>query len=136
MAREALPSAAPRRHPAQLRVPLAASAAAVVLLAACGSSAPPPPWRSGHPDPASLRLLSSGQAGSCAASAPYPSQAPTAIDLAGQEYVQSARLPANPQPPGAVEIDHTGDWAFFQDADGSLTLTTAQADYRYTAGRC
>ena len=50
--------------------------------------------------------------------------------------MQSGRLPAQTQPAGAVEIDHTGNWAFFEDADGSLTMTTPQADYLYKPKSC
>jgi hypothetical protein len=108
----------------------------VALLAGCGSSGPPPPWRTGHPNPSSLSLLDASQAGSCAASAPDPELAPAAISFQGTEYVQSTREPAQAQPAGAVEIDHTGNWAFWDDADGDLTMTTPQADYLYLAGRC
>jgi len=105
-------------------------------LTGCGSSGPPPPWRTGHPDPQSLSLLDSSQAGSCAASAPHPDQAPAAISLDGKEYVQKVRTAAQAQPPQAVEIDHTGNWTFFEDADGDLTLTTPEADFVYAAGSC
>jgi len=110
--------------------------ALAVLLLGCGSAGPPPPWRSGHPDPSSLSLLSSAQAGPCAASAPAPSQAPAAISFQGQKYVQSARQPAQAEPAGAVEIDHTGDWSFFEDPNGDLTMTTPQADFLYVARSC
>jgi len=125
----------PARHHGRL-LAAATLAGLIAIVAGCGSSGPPPPWRSGHPDPGSLSLLSSGQAGSCAAAAPYPDQAPAAIDLQGKEYVQKSRQPAQAQPPGGVEIDHTGDWAFFDDPDGSLTVTTPQADFLYVAGSC
>ncbi len=114
---------------------LFASTLLAALLVGCGSSGPPPPWRTGHPDPSSLSLLDSAQAGSCAASAPDPGQAPAAISF-GQEYVQSGRLSPVAQPAGAFEIDHTGNWAFFEDADGSLTMTTPQADYLYRPASC
>lgn len=116
---------------------LAAAASLLATLAAgCGGSGPPPPWRPGHPDPASLSLLGASQAGGCASSAPHPDQAPSAIRFQGTEYVQRSRLPAQAQPAGAVEIDHTGDWAFWEDANGDLTMTAPQADYLYVAGGC
>lgn len=122
------------------RRPPALAAAGTVLLAAliagCAGSGPPPPWRAGHPDPASLNLLDASEAGGCASSAPYPDQAPAAIRLQGTEYVQHSRLPARSQPTGAVEIDHTGDWAFWEDANGDLTMTAPQADYLYVTGSC
>ncbi len=109
---------------------------AALVAAGCGSSGPPPPWRSGHPDPGSLSLLDSAQAGSCASKAPDPDQAPAAISFNSQEYVQSSSQPAQAQPAGAFEIDHTGNWAFWEDDDGSLTMTTPQADYLYQLGNC
>jgi hypothetical protein len=113
-----------------------ALALAVMLLAGCGSSGPPPPWRSGHPDPGSLSLLDSAQAGSCASQAPDPDQAPAAIRFGRQEYVQAGSLPAQAQPASALEIDHTGNWAFWDDDDGNLTMTTPQANYLYTPASC
>ena len=107
-----------------------------LLLVGCGSSGPPPPWRTGHPDPVSMALLDAGQAGSCASSAPDPTSAPAAISFQGQEFVQSSLQPAQAQPAAAVEIDHTGDWAFFEDQDGDLTMTSPGADYLYVPGKC
>ena len=37
---------------------------------------------------------------------------------------------------GALEIDHTGNWAFWDDDDGDLTMTTPQADYLYKPASC
>ncbi len=119
-----------------MRVSPLAAAVGLLLLAACGSSAAPPPWRAGHPDPGSLSLLNSSQAGSCAAGAPDPSQAPAAISLGGKEYVQASRLAYQPSPAGGVEIDHTGDWSFFVDGQSSLTMVTPQADYLYQLRSC
>jgi len=107
-----------------------------VLIAGCGSSGPPPAWRSGHPDPASLGLLDSAQAGSCASTAPDPDQAPVAISFDSQEYVQSSSEPATTSVANAVEIDHTGDWAFWDNDDGDLTMTTPTADYLYQLKSC
>jgi hypothetical protein len=108
----------------------------VVLMAGCGSTGPPPPWRSGHPDPSSLSLLDSAQAGSCASTAPAPDQAPAAISFNSHEYVQSSSQPATASVANAVEIDHTGNWAFWDDDDGNLTMTTPQADYLYKPASC
>jgi len=116
--------------------PLLAAAIAVGVLTGCASSGPPPPWRSGHPDPASLSLLDPAQAGSCAAAAPYPGQAPAAISFQGQEYVQSSRQPYQASPAGSVEIDHSGDWSFFFGSGATLTLVTPQADFVYQARGC
>ncbi len=113
-----------------------ATALAAIAVAGCGSSGPPPPWRSGHPDPGSLSLLDSTQAGSCASAAPDPDQAPAAISFNRQEYVQAGSLPAQAQPPSALEIDHTGNWAFWDDYDGNLTMTTPQGDYLYKPASC
>ena len=124
----------PRRW-RSLVLPLAIGVA-VIMVAGCGSSGPPPPWRSGHPDPSSLSLLNSAQAGSCASQAPDPDQAPAAINFGSHEYVQADSLPAQAQPAGALEIDHTGNWAFWDDDDGNLTMTTPQADYLYKPASC
>jgi hypothetical protein len=105
------------------------------LLLGCGSSGPAPPWRTGHPDPASLSLLDAAQAGKCAASAPAPDEAPAAISFDGGEYVQSTRTAPLAVQPG-VEIDHTGNWAFFLNNDGSLTMTAPEADFLYVTGAC
>jgi len=117
---------------------LVATGLAVILVAGCASSGPPPPWRSGHLDPGSLSLLDSAQAGSCASKAPAPDQAPAAIKMnsTGQEYVQAGSLPAQAQPASALEIDHTGNWSFWDDYDGNLTMTTPQADYLYKPASC
>jgi hypothetical protein len=108
----------------------------VGVLAGCGSSGPPPPWRSGHPDPASLSLLDPAQAGSCAAAAPYPDQAPAAISFDGHEYVQSRRQPYQASPGGSFEIDHSGNWSFFVVNGTTLILVTPQADFAYQARSC
>ena len=113
-----------------------ASVLVVVLMAGCGSTGPPPPWRSGHPDPSSLSLLDSAQAGSCASTAPAPDQAPAAISFNSHEYVQSSSQPATASVANAVEIDHTGNWAFWDDYDGNLTMTTPQGDYLYKPASC
>ncbi len=120
------------------RVPvlLLATGLAVIMVAGCGSSGSPPPWRSGHPDPGSLSLLDSAQAGRCASKAPDPDQAPAAISFTGQKYVQAGSLPAQAQPASALEIDHTGNWSFWDDYDGNLTMTTPQADYLYKPASC
>jgi hypothetical protein len=110
--------------------------ATLLLVSACGSSGPPPPWRSGHPDPGSLSLLDSAQAGSCAAKAPDPNQAPAAISFQGQEYVQTGSSVYQASPAGGVEIDHTGDWSFFLVGQTSLTMVTPQADYTYQVESC
>ncbi len=109
---------------------------AVIVVAGCGSSGPPPPWRSGHPDPGSLSLLDPAQAGRCASKAPDPNQAPAAISFQGQEYVQSSRQPASASLPGAVEIDHTGNWSFWVGTGSGITVVTPQADYLYQLGSC
>jgi hypothetical protein len=110
---------------------------AVIMVASCGSSGPPPPWRSGHPDPSSLSLLDSAQAGSCASKAPDPDQAPAAISFQSHEYVQTSRTSASSSAaPGAFEIDHAGDWSFWDEYDGNLTMTTPQADYLYKPASC
>ncbi len=115
---------------------LLVAAVSVGVLAGCGSSGPPPPWRSGHPDPASLSLLDPAQAGSCAAAAPYPDQAPAAISFDGHEYVQSSRQPYQASPAGSFEIDHSGDWSFFAVSGTTLILVTPQADFAYQARNC
>jgi len=120
----------------RFRVLPLATGLAVIMVAGCGSSGPPPPWRSGHPDPSSLSLLDSAQAGSCASKAPDPDQAPAAINFGSHEYVQAGSLPAQAQPAGALEIDHTGNWAFWDDDDDDLTMTTPQADYLYKPASC
>jgi len=106
------------------------------VLNGCGSSGPSPPWRPGHPDPGSLSLLDSAQAGSCGAAAPYPQQAPAAISFQGQEYVQSIRQPYQASPAGSVEIDHTGNWSFFLGSGTTLTVVTPQADFVYQSRSC
>ena len=117
--------------------PLLGAATGLALLVGCGSSAPPPPWRSGHPDPGSLSLLDSAQAGSCASTAPDPEEAPAAISFQGQEYVQSSRAtPAPPSLPDAVEIDHTGNWTFWLAGANTLFLLTPQAVFFYAPGDC
>lgn len=83
-----------------------------------------------------MALLDAAQAGGCASSAPDPGAAPAAISFQGQEFVQSSRQPAQAQPASAVEIDHTGDWSFFEDQDGGLTMTSPGADYLYAPGKC
>ena len=83
-----------------------------------------------------MALLDSAQAGGCASKAPDPGAAPAAISFQGQEFVQASRQPTQDQPAGGVEIDHTGDWAFFEDQDGDLTLTSPTADYLYAPGEC
>jgi hypothetical protein len=108
----------------------------VAVLSGCGTGGPPPAWRSGHPDPSSLSLLDPAQAGSCAASAPYPEQAPAAISLTGQEYVQSSRQPHEASPAGSFEIDHSGNWSFFVVNGSTLILVTPQADFVYQARSC
>jgi hypothetical protein len=113
-----------------------AAAAAFLLVSACGSSGPPPPWRSGHPDPGSLSLLDSAQAGSCAAGAPDPDQAPAAISFKSQEYVQSSSSAHQAQPAGGFEIDHTGNWSFFVVSQSEITMVTPQADYVYQLRSC
>jgi hypothetical protein len=113
-----------------------ATGLAVIVVAGCGSSGPPPPWRSGHPDPGSLGLLDSAQAGSCASKAPDPNQAPAAISFKGQEYVQSSRQPASASLPSAVDIDHTGNWSFWVGSGSSMTMITPQADYLYQLESC
>ena len=126
-----VPTGARRRR----RLPVLACVTAIALTS-CGSSGPPPPWRSGHPDPGSLSLLDSAQAGTCASGAPDPDQAPAAIRFQSQEYVQAGSLPAQAQPASALNIDHTGNWAFWDDDDGNLTMTTPQADYLYKPASC
>jgi hypothetical protein len=120
------------------RLPILALATglAVLVVAGCGSSGPPPPWRSGHPDPGSLSLLDSAQAGSCASKAPDPNQAPAAISFQGQEYVQSSPQPASASLPGAVEIDHTGNWSFWGGTGSGIMVVTPQADYLYQLKNC
>jgi hypothetical protein len=117
-------------------VPVLAIALAVILVSGCGSTAPPPPWRSGHPDPSSLGLLDSAQAGRCASTAPDPNRAPAAISFQGQEYVQSSRQPASAAVASALEIDHTGNWSFWVGSGSSITMVTPQADYTYAPGSC
>jgi hypothetical protein len=120
-----------------MRIPMLAAATALLLVSACGSSSAPPPWRSGHPDPGSLSLLDSAQAGSCAANAPDPSQAPAAISFRGTEYVQTSRgTPSAASLPGGVEIDHTGDWSFWIVSGSALFMLTPQAIYTYAPGNC
>jgi hypothetical protein len=116
-------------------VPALAIALAVILVSGCGSTGPPPPWRSGHPNPSSLSLLDSAQAGSCASTAPDPNQAPAAITFQGQEYVQSSRQSASASAPNAVEIDHSGDWSFWVTGN-DLLMDTPQAEYLYSPGNC
>ena len=125
-----------RRLGAGLGACLVLAVATAALVAGCGSSGSPPPWRSGHPDPGSLSLLDSAQAGRCASNAPDPAQAPAAISFTGQKYVQAGSLPAQAQPASALEIDHTGNWSFWDDYDGNLTMTTPQADYLYKPASC
>ena len=108
----------------------------VGVLAGCGSSGAQPPWRSGHPDPSELSLLDPAQAGSCAAAAPDPAQAPAAISFQGQEYVQQDRQPHQASPAGSVEIDHSGDWSFFFGSGTTLILVTPQSDFVYQARGC
>jgi hypothetical protein len=105
------------------------------LLLACGSSGPPPPWRAGHPDPSSLGLLDLAQAGTCATAAPDPDEAPAAISFQGSTYVQSEKTAPLGVEPG-VEIDHTGNWDFYLNNNGSLTMSTPQADFLYVTGKC
>jgi len=112
-----------------------AVAATAGLLLACGSSGPPAPWRTGHPDPCSLSLLDLAQAGSCAGSAPDPDDAPAAISFQGSTYVQSQKTPPLSVQSG-VEIDHTGNWDFYLNNNGSLTMSTPQADFIYITGKC
>ena len=113
------------------------TALAAIALTSCGSSGPPPPWRSGHPDPGSLSLLDSAQAGTCASGAPDPSQAPAAISFRGQEYVQTARKsPSSSSIPGAVEVDHTGDWSFWVPSGTFIYMVTPLATYTYAPGNC
>ena len=123
-----------RHHTGRLsrRLPVALLA---TLLLACGSSGPPPPWRSGHPDPSSLNLLDLTQAGKCADSAPDASEAPVAINFDGAVYVQSQKMALLAVEPG-VEIDHTGNWSFYLNNNGSLTMSTPQADFLYVTGKC
>jgi hypothetical protein len=110
---------------------------AVIMVGGCGSSGPPPPWRSGHPDPGSLSLLDSAQAGSCASKAPDPDQAPAAISFTDQEYVQTSRTSSSSSAvPGAVEIDHTGDWSFWVPSKTFIYMVTPLATYTYTLQNC
>ncbi len=114
-----------------------AMALAVVLVSGCGSSGSPPPWRSGHPDPSSLSLLDSAQAGSCASGAPDPNQAPAGISFQGREYAQIGRMsPSASAISGAVEIDHTGDWSFWVPSGTFIYVVTPQAIYTYAPGNC
>jgi hypothetical protein len=121
--------------PARGLIPLLAAVALALPVAACGSSSPPPPWRTGHPDPGSLSLLDSAQAGSCASTAPDPDQAPAAISFQGQEYVQASRQPGGVSILGLVEIDHTGDWSFWVSGS-DLLMVTPNADFLYRPGNC
>ena len=125
-----------RRGGRRLPILALATGLAVLVVAGCGSSGPPPPWRSGHPDPGSLSLLDSAQAGSCASKAPDPNQAPAAISFQGQEYVQSSPQPASASLPGAVEIDHTGNWSFWGGTGSGIMVVTPQADYLYQLKNC
>jgi len=110
---------------------------AVIVVAGCDSSGPPPPWRSGHPDPGSLGLLDSAQAGSCASKAPDPDQAPAAISFKGEEYVQTSRTsPSSSAVPGAFEIDHTGDWSFWIPSGNFIYMVTPLAIYTYAPRNC
>jgi len=114
-----------------------AAVVGALLLAACGSSAAPSPWRSGHPDPGSLSLLDTSQAGSCAAHVPYPGQAPAAISFQGMEYIQVGRVTSSATSiNGAVEIDHTGDWSFWIPSATLIYLLAPAATYTYAPGNC
>jgi hypothetical protein len=111
-------------------------ALAVVVVSACGSVGPPAPWRSGHPDPGSLSLLDSAQAGKCASAAPDPNQAPAAINFSSHEYVQASRGTPPGSPPNGLEIDHTGNWSFWVLSPSSIVMVTPQANYTYAQRSC